>query len=255
MPESVLGIPLLVAVLAVVLGGMVHGALGLGFPLVATPIIALVTDVKTAIILTLAPTLTVNVISILQGGNWGESLGKYWPVALFVLIGSVLGTRLLIVSDPEPFRLVLATIILMYLFTSSLKKTGLWGWIKYYPRVSQIGFGCAAGLMAGTVNIAVPVLIIYFTELALAPLALVQILNLCFLAGKAAQIGTFALFGYLGWDRVLASLILALIAGSTLWIGTLLRRRLDADSYRRWLRKALFVIAGVLIVQFLVGMN
>jgi hypothetical protein len=38
-------------VLALAAAGLVHGTLGLGFPLVATPLIALITDIKTAVVL------------------------------------------------------------------------------------------------------------------------------------------------------------------------------------------------------------
>lgn len=248
--ELIWGVPFVVALAAVVVAGLVHGTLGIGFPLVATPIIALVTDVKTAVLLTLAPTLVVNVISILYGGRWRESLGRYWPVALFVLAGSIVGTQILIVSDPGPFKLLLAAIILIYLYTSSIRNLGSWAWIGRYPRLAGAGFGAVAGVMAGTVNVAMPPLIIYFTELRLAPVALVQILNLCFLSGKAAQIGTFGASGLLSREILLLSLPLALAAGAVLFAGLAIRRRVEAETYRSWLQRMLLVIAGLLIVQY-----
>jgi len=251
MTEWLAGGSFVAAVLAVALGGLIHGTLGVGFPLVVTPLIAMVTDVKTAILLTLVPTLTVNVFSILHGGRWRESLGRYWPVALFTLIGSVFGTALLIVSDPTPFKLVLAFVILMYLYTSSLTQLD-WSWIQRHSGSTGIGFGMAAGVMAGTVNVAVPVLIIYFTELHLAPLALVQILNLCFLAGKAAQVAAFSVTGHLTTELLWISSGLAVVAGLALAIGIRLRQRVAADTYRGWLRKMLLLMAVVLIVQFAV---
>jgi hypothetical protein len=238
-----------IALPAVALGGFIHGALGLGFPLVTTPLIALVTDVKTAIILTLAPTLAVNIISIIWGGGWRESLGRYWSVALFVLLGSILGTKLLIIADPRPFRLILAVIIVIYLYTSSLQQLS-WRWISYHPGFWGAGFGFAAGFMAGTVNVAVPILIIYFSEMRLSSLALVQCLNLSFLSGKTAQIGTFALSGHLIQASILLSLGFALVASLALLVGTRLRRRIDADVYRQWLRRILFIVAAILVVQF-----
>ena len=58
--------PWLLAALALVMvfAGLVHGTLGLGFPVVSTPIIAAMLDVRTAILLTLLPTVAVNVASI-----------------------------------------------------------------------------------------------------------------------------------------------------------------------------------------------
>jgi uncharacterized membrane protein YfcA len=46
------------------------------------------------------------------------------------------------------------------------------------------------------------------------------------------------------------SMLLALVAALALWLGIALRQRIDADTYRRWLRKMLFIVAAVLLVQF-----
>ena len=85
----------LIAALIVTLAGLVHGTLGLGFPMVAPPVLALLTDVQTAILLTLAPNIAVNLWSMLRGGNLSESVGRYWPVAVWMLIGSAVGTVIL----------------------------------------------------------------------------------------------------------------------------------------------------------------
>ncbi len=241
---------LLAALGAVAVAGVVHGTLGIGFPMVATPLIALTTDVRTAIILTLGPTLVVNVMSIARGGGWRESVGRYWPVAAAVLVGSVAGTRLLIAVEPAPFKLLLALLIFFYLGSGRIGASS-WAWVRRRPRLAGLGFGCVGGLLAGTANVAVPVLIIYFSEMRLSPRALVQALNLCFLGGKLAQVGTFALAGALGWSVFLLALPLALAAALALLAGMALRSRVDERTYRRWLRSALFLIAWVLVGQFL----
>ncbi len=50
--------------------GILHGSIGFGFPLIATPIIALFTDMQTAIFFTLIPTVLVNIISIKSEGSF-----------------------------------------------------------------------------------------------------------------------------------------------------------------------------------------
>jgi uncharacterized membrane protein YfcA len=104
--------------------------------------------------------------------------------------------------------------------------------------------------MAGTVNVAVPILIIYFSEMRLSTLALVQCLNLSFLAGKTAQLGIFALFGHLSQKNLFLSIVLAIVASLVLLAGTRLRHHIDTDTYRRWLRRLLFIVATVLVGQF-----
>ena len=59
-------------------------------------------------------------------------------------------------------------------------------------------FGLAAGIAAGSTNVMVPILIIYALELGLGATAMVQVFNMCFLAGKVAQMVMFAAAGLIG---------------------------------------------------------
>ena len=234
-----------------VLGGGVHGLLGFGFPLLATPLMAMLVDVRTAMLILLIPTMSINIASIVQSGRWKSSIGRFWPLPIIVAAGSIGGTRLLIGTDPAPYKLLLALVLLFYL---GIQQRGLrMPWIHNRPHSAMAVFGLAAGMLAGTVNAAVPALIIYALELGLAPAVTVQVFNLCFLAGKLAQAFTFAAAGMLTVQIVTLTLPAALLALAGLWIGAGLRSRVDTATYRNWLRGALFVIAILLIVQYASG--
>src|ERR1044071_4300263 len=102
---------MIAAIVAVVIvAGLAHGTLGFGFPLISTPLVALLVDVRTAVLVTVIPNIVLNLISIVRGGKWRESLGQHWPLALWVVIGTFFGTRLLLASRPEPLQLLLAGI-------------------------------------------------------------------------------------------------------------------------------------------------
>ena len=103
------------------IAGVAHGISGFGFPLFSTPVVALFTDVRTAVIVTLLPNIAVNLISVYKGGNWRASLGKYWPVAVYVVLGTLIGTQLILIMPPEPLRLLLAGIIVVYLKQEAFK--------------------------------------------------------------------------------------------------------------------------------------
>lgn len=236
--------------LTVFVAGFVHGALGLGFPLVATPLLALGMDVRNAVLVTLIPTISVNIVSILKGGGWRHSIGRYGILALYVAIGSWIGTRILITSDPAPFKLVLAAAVLAYLIGARLF-SGAGGWIRAHTAPALLAFGLLAGLMSGTVNVMVPVLIILLLELRLAPVATVQVFNWCFLAGKATQTLEFARTGLLSPPDALAAAPLALVALAGLLAGMLIRRRIDAAAYKRVLRVVLLAAAVGLVLQYL----
>lgn len=233
---------------AILAAGLTQGALGFGFPAISTPILVLMTDVKTAIILNLMPNFIVNLISVIRGGNWGASLGKYWPVAVYVLAGSFLGARFLIVSPQEPIRLLLALMIFAYLFQHRLARLD-WSWLARYPRLSALVFGMTGGFFSGSVNNSLPPLLIYFMLLGVETTVMTQILNLCFLGGKVVQATTLGFSGEIRVSAALANIPLTVIALAGMYAGTRLQRRFSAQTYNRVLRKVLFVIAFVLVWQ------
>jgi len=230
------------------LAGITQGALGFGFPAISTPVLVVLTDVKTAIILNLLPNFTVNAISVIQGGNWGASIGRYWPVAAWVLVGSVLGATFLIVAPPEPVRLLLAIAIFAYLYQQRLARLD-WSWLARRPRLSAAGFGLTAGFFSGSVNNSLPPLLIYFLLLGLETTVMTQMLNLCFLGGKVMQAATLGIAGEIRLTAVIANVPLTLVALVGMWIGTRLQRRISAATYSRLLRWVLLVIAVVLLWQ------
>jgi uncharacterized membrane protein YfcA len=245
-----LGFVLLVCLAA----GFAHGAIGFGFPVVATPLVALVIDVRSAIALLAPVTLVLVLLSVLRGGSLVELLRRFWYLPLAIALGAWLGTRLLLVAPPEPFLLVLAGVILLYL---NLDRLGLGGSsaVKSLPLPFGLGFGFVAGVSEAIANVAGPVLLVYFMLLGLAPTQMVQALNLCFTAGKGAQVATWASAGAMTpalWMAVAAFTVPSVAA---LFVGMRVRSRIDAATYRRWLRAALWVMALLLIGQFIASMS
>jgi len=232
--------------------GLVHGTLGLGFPMMATPLLALTVDVRSAILITLLPTVAVNIVSILRGGQWRDSIGRYWPLGIYALIGGIVGASLIVISDPAPFKLVLAALIFLYLGSGWLGNFRI-PWVAERRSWSMMVFGGIAGVSAGSTNVMVPILIVYALEMGLRTTAMVQVFNMCFLAGKVAQIGVFTSAGLLDSRLMISTTPLAGVALTALWIGMILRRRIPGDVYRTIIKWVLFAVALILIGQYLYG--
>ena len=239
----------LFAVVGVMLfAGLVHGTLGLGFPMVATPILATMMDVRSAILVTLLPTMAVNIASIVNSRASLASTRAFVPLVGFTLLGSIAGATVLAITDPAPFRIVLASLILLYLW-SSLRISRQW--LEDNSWLAMAGFGIVAGLAGGTTNVMVAVLIIYFLSLDTARATMVPTLNTCFLAGKTSQILVLAIAGLVGMGLIIETVPLALGAVAALLIGQRLRERIQVSTYQAILRKLLLLLATILIYQFL----
>jgi uncharacterized membrane protein YfcA len=238
------------------LAGLVHGAFGIGFPMVATPLLALFTDVFTAVLICVIPTMSVNLTTIWHGGR--EQLRNTRPHLLiipFALLGTISGTFLLLWLDPRPFLLLLAAAVLIYLNQERLQKVKF-SWVRNHTLAAYMLFGTTAGLMAGMVNVMLPVLIILFMELRIATATMVVLFNLNFFTGKLTQSLIFIQQDIPGIDTFLIrTLILAPFALTALFLGMQLRKRVTAERYLSLLRGLLWLIVGILIMRFINAYN
>jgi uncharacterized membrane protein YfcA len=231
------------------LSGFAHGALGFGFPVVATPLVALVIDMKSAIALLAPVTLVLVIISAMRGGGLGALIRRFWFLPLAIAVGAWLGTLILLAAPPEPFTLVLALVLLFYLNLDRLGR-GRSETVQRWRVAFGIAFAFAAGIFEAIANVAGPMLLIYFMLLGAAPAQIVQTLNLCFSVGKGSQVLTLAASGALNQAIWLTVAGLTVPSVAALAAGMRLRDRIDAQTYRGWLRKALWVMAVLLIGQF-----
>ena len=243
--------PLLLAWVACVIlvAGLSQGALGFGFPFVATPLIALASDMRTAIIIVLLPTVGTILVALFSSGPLNATLARFWMMPLYAIVGAAIGTWVFVSAPDAPYTLMLALLTLFYLGVDRFGRTD-WPLVRRHERAFAPLSGFTAGVFEGTANIAAPPLIIFYLALGLAPAMLVQGLNICFLVGKTTQFAVLSTRGGVGPDDWLATLpfVACGMAGSL--IGVRIRNRIDAQAFRVWVKRALFVIALGLLAQY-----
>ena len=233
---------------AMLAAGTLQGMFGFGFPIIATPMTVLVTDVKTAIVLNMLPTLTLNLVSVARGGNWSRSLGVYWPIALFVVAGSVLGAQVVIYAPTEPLRLLLAAVIFAYLYQERLARLD-WSWLARHPRTATAAFGMTGGFFSGTVNNSLPVLLIYFLLLNETLTVMTQTMNFCFFFGRSAQALTLGAAGEISMAAALANIPLTLTAIGGHFVGARIQKLFSEATFKRLLNFTLVAMGLMLTVQ------
>ena len=88
---------IIIIILAVLAGGLVKGTLGFGMPMVALPIIAFIIPPTTAMILLCAPIFLTNFLQIKF--RQGVSSYRFLPMFLCLIIGLIIGARLILEID------------------------------------------------------------------------------------------------------------------------------------------------------------
>jgi uncharacterized protein len=228
--------------------GFAHGLSGFGFPLISTPMTALASDVRTAVLVTLFPNIVVNVASAARGTAWRDNLRRHWQMPLYVLGGTAVGTQVVLWAPADALRVLLAAMIVVYLLQDRFRGVD-WSVIRRRPAAAAAAFGLVAGFLSGTVNVMLPPLLIYFTTLGLAPLAMTQVLNACFLVGKVSQAVVFALQGQFSFEGLALTVPICLVALAGYWGGLRLQPRVSPQLYRRIIRGVLWAMAGLLLAQ------
>ncbi len=239
------------AVCAVALAaGFAHGLSGFGFPVISTPMVALFADVRAAVLITLFPNLVINAVSAVSGGDWRANLRRYWTLPVYVLLGTIVGTQVVIFAPANPLRLFLAAVIVVYLRQDWFRRID-WSVIVRHPERSAIAFGLVAGFLSGTVNVMLPPILIYFTTLGLAPLVMTQVMNACFLVGKVSQAVVFALHGQFTFAGLALTIPVCIVALAGYGVGRRLQPRVSPALYKRFIRGVLWAMSALLVAQAL----
>ena len=237
----------------VLFAGVAHGLTGFGFPIISTPMVALATDVRSAVVVTLLPNIVVNLISAFSGAQWRENLARHWAMPLVVLVGTVIGAKVVLWAPADPLRLLLAAVIVFYLVQGRLTRLDL-SVVKRHPRASGVVAGLLAGFLSGTVNVMLPVLLIYFSILELAPLVMTQVMNACFLVGKLSQAAVFGIAGQFTLHGIGLALPVCACACAGYAAGRMLAPRIGPSRYGMFIQGVLLIMAAVLVVQAVRGM-
>lgn len=228
--------------------GFVHGVMGFGFPLVATPLLAMVVDYKTAVLISVLPGFLVTAINALTGDKTWRRFKRFWFMPAMALIGAYLGTKVLMRAPAEPFIALLAALLVLYLQRDRIGRRNKRFVQRHYKKIgAAVGF--TGGFFEATANVGNGPYLIFFMIIGTPADSMVQTMNLCFLAGKSAQLAGWATSGIAVqfWALMFGFGALAVMS---LFAGESVRLRVDQRTYAVWLRRFLWVMVALLVLQF-----
>ncbi|WP_333803129.1 sulfite exporter TauE/SafE family protein [Sulfurospirillum sp.] len=223
-----------------------HGIVGFGFPMVATPLFVLFLDLKLAVLYTLFPTLVTNIISLKKENSFGDIWKEFSPLILSVMVGSIIGTHLLVVYYNHYYKLIVAAVMLLYLNKERLRFS-LTQVVAKQKKSITVFIGLLSGLVGGMANIMSPVLIMLILELKLDKKHVIGVLSFCFIVNKTLQV---LIFGYHGSFTMENSTLIAVFVGIALigfGFGNKIHERIDEKLYTTILNRLLWVISFFLI--------
>ena len=215
---------------AFVAAGFVKGVIGMGLPLTSIALMALVFELRQAVILVLVPVIVLNIYQALAGLSAWATIRRFMLFNIFACIGIFIGTRLLFELDQRILYIVLGTAMSLYvsinLFRVEIVIPPKWE----KPLAPPLGF--AAGVLCGATGSLAAFLVPYLQGLKITKDEFIQAVGFTFFI--TAAVWAVALFerGAVTWTLGTASAFALIPATIGMIGGTRLRARLAPERFR-----------------------
>lgn len=240
-------LPWLLFLTALLAGGLVKGALGVGLPLVAVPLLSLGMPPHMAIALLVVPVLASNLWQALEGGHLLPSLQRFGGLIAAQFLATVLTVRMTLALSASQLNAMLAGAVLLAVALMACKPTLQISASR--ERSVGVGVGLLSGLLGGVSSLTGPIIITYLMALQLRRDEFVGSISIIYLSGALPLYGAMLLFGRLGPGELTGSLLALLPMAAGLLAGKALRQRLDDNRFRRLLLAFLVVLALLLLFK------
>jgi uncharacterized membrane protein YfcA len=227
----------------------VKGVTGMAFPLFATPVVALLTDVRTAIVVLLAPNILMDVVLIVRKRFPLEHLKRLGTMLATGVVGVFVGTYLLVTVPIRLVNLILAGIVFVFV-GQSLWARGAALPARWEP-VASPAVGFAAGVLNGVSNTLSPIMAIYLLSLQLAKFDFVKSIALVFFSFKVAQTVAVWKWNLFTPARLWLSAAATVFAFAGFGIGLRVQDRINQRTFGRVVLVLLTVIGLLLLAKAL----
>src|SRR5690349_14127420 len=151
----------LMALLAIslVIAGLLKGVIGVGMPVVAFPLLSMLVDVQTAVMLLSVPLVLSNIPQALEGGLVPQTLWNLAPVLVGMMPGVWIGVAVLLNVDPAAAKIAAgAGVMLVAVLTLLAPK------LPINQRLAGpvgLGAGFCGGLLGGIAALSGPLVFIF----------------------------------------------------------------------------------------------
>ena len=239
---------IIIIILAVLAGGLVKGTLGFGMPMVALPIIAFIIPPTTAMILLCAPIFLTNFLQIKF--RQGVSSYRFLPMFLSLIIGLIIGARLILEIDVNTITQIIAVSIifaaLVNCFGIKIKNIN-----KNHENTitSLIGFG--SGILGGLSTFYGPPMLAYLVAVDLPKEKFVRTVSTMYFIGSFPLYGSLIYYGFATEEDLIFSLILIIPAFIAQQVGTKIRDKFNQKQFRICILITLIILGFSLLVKTL----
>ncbi len=238
--------------LALFFGGVLKGAIGMGAPVIAVPVMVSFIDVRLAVVLMVIPNLFTNAWQL-----WTYRAARLsGPFSLiFAVAGAVgvsIGSLVLVSVSAISLKILVAAAVLIYVLLRLLRPDFVLSIARAQPIAAPIGV--MAGFLQGAAGISAPISASFLNALQLAREAFIFTISLFFVGMCCVQIPLLIGLGLMTPQTVVlgVAILLPLLIGMP--IGGRLSRMLSPAIFDRVILGVLTLLAFKLLADAAFGL-
>jgi uncharacterized protein len=247
MPVELAG--LAVAAAAILFGGFLKGAVGMGAPLVSVPVLAAIYGVRAAVTVMTIPLIVSNLWQIWSYRRAREGRNALFRLLAGCIVGVIFGTFLLGIAPDAWLAIGLAGLLIAYLVFSLLQPE--FALSREKAQRIALPMGLVTGLLQGAAGLSTPVSVTFIHAQRLTRAAHVFAVSSVFMVLSATQIVALTAIGVMTWRLAAASAAALVPIMLGVWIGQHLGERVSRRTFERLTLGVLFLIALGLLAKAL----
>jgi uncharacterized membrane protein YfcA len=225
-------------------GGTLKGALGMGSPVVAVPVMASFVDVRLAVVVMVVPNLITNIAQI-RTYKSARMQGTFsMRFALAGAFGAGVGSFALVLFSATVLKIIVACAVLAYVtlrimrpdFSITLERA----------TALALPFGALSGIFQGAAGVSAPISMSFLNAVKLQRPTVIVTISTLFVAMSAVQIPMLALFGIMTLQTAFMGVFVLLPLFAGMSVGASLAKRMDTKTFDRAILAVLVVLAAKL---------
>lgn len=234
---------------ALLVAAFVKGTTGMGFPLIATPVVALLLDIRSAVVILIIPNIVMDITQIFRGSVGAGIFRRFAWLMFLTVLGVFLGTKVLVLLPLWALNLALGIMVLLFVVSNFLRRE-----FQISPRAEGVlspWVGLGSGFLNGMTNAAGPALAIYLYSLKLPKRDFVKSIATIFMVTKVSQLVAVSTWNLFTPERLRLSLGVTLFVLAGFYAGLKTQDRVRQETFNRGLLVLLSLIGITLIVRAL----
>jgi uncharacterized membrane protein YfcA len=224
--------PGLISLLAVslVIAGLLKGVIGVGMPIVAFPMLSMLVDVPTAVMLLSMPLVLSNIPQALEGGFVAQTLLSLAPVLAGMIPGVWIGVAVLLHVDPAIAKIAAGAVVIAVAALTLLAPK-----LEIRPRLIGpvgLGAGFCGGLLGGIAAFSGPLVFMFLLAKGLSGRAFTKQASMFLVVSSLLLASALTSSRQFDWRDVLISTLATAPVVAGMLAGQKLRDAVPADAFK-----------------------